>query len=453
MYAPLGGCGPPVSDGDVGGGYPSSAGFYGSGAPAHSPHSGAGGYMGGDAALPTAGGDAQAFRGGPPSLRGARGGGGRGAQGAAAPPPPHLVGGRVRKEGDWQCEDPACGNINFSKRTRCNRCGKNKPKTGDPLKDIPNLGGPPGLFKQGDWPCTHCGNVNWARRNTCNICSAPKPSTHDEPRTGRGGGHFDLQDPADRRRHDSDDEDFDEFGRRKRKHGAHAQAQATGGLASGAAGAAHVGPPSPSATLPPPLRQGQSAASAALPAGSALGAGGAERNGAHVEAAARGRPDANAVAAGAEGGRGPSLQGGADATESGCATDGVRGAFGGGAGSSFGEGDFVGVKLAFPPAPKRRLVSSSSSSSSSSSESESSRSPSRSRRSRRSRSRSRSDSRRRARRRSPSREENRRSRGGDSSAGASRSGGSSRRDRERERDRRSRSRSPRDHRGSSNPRR
>eukprot|EP01068_Selenidium_serpulae_P013348 Selendium_serpulae@DN5955_c1_g1_i12.p1 len=71
--------------------------------------------------------------------------------------------------------------------------------------------------KKGDWPCTHCGNVNWARRDKCNICQAPKPNNNEEPRMGKGGGHFDLQDPEDRNKFDSSDEEFDEFGRKKRR--------------------------------------------------------------------------------------------------------------------------------------------------------------------------------------------------------------------------------------------
>eukprot|EP00914_Ancora_sagittata_P011931 GHVO01023145.1.p1 GENE.GHVO01023145.1~~GHVO01023145.1.p1 ORF type:complete len:245 (+),score=33.21 GHVO01023145.1:54-788(+) len=114
---------------------------------------------------------------------------------------------------EWQCEK--CFAMNFVKRNRCKTCQEPRPSSSS--EDATCYGGPPGLFKKGDWQCTHCGNVNWARRDKCNICNSSKPSTNEEPRTGRGGGHFDLQDPSDRKRHDSDDEDFDEFGRRKGK--------------------------------------------------------------------------------------------------------------------------------------------------------------------------------------------------------------------------------------------
>lgn len=36
--------------------------------------------------------------------------------------------------------------------------------------------GPEGLFKKGDWTCTVCGNVNWERRTTCNKCQNQKPN-------------------------------------------------------------------------------------------------------------------------------------------------------------------------------------------------------------------------------------------------------------------------------------
>lgn len=45
-----------------------------------------------------------------------------------------------------------------------------------PKKDQKDFRGPAGLFKQGDWTCTVCGNVNWERRSTCNKCQNPKPN-------------------------------------------------------------------------------------------------------------------------------------------------------------------------------------------------------------------------------------------------------------------------------------
>ena len=75
------------------------------------------------------------------------------------------------REGDWECPDPKCKNINFSRRTACNRCGESKPfaKKEERRKPAAHLGGPPGLFKEGDWRCAKCGNINFSRRNTCKI--------------------------------------------------------------------------------------------------------------------------------------------------------------------------------------------------------------------------------------------------------------------------------------------
>ncbi|KAI6194052.1 hypothetical protein M3Y96_01084000 [Aphelenchoides besseyi] len=71
-----------------------------------------------------------------------------------------------------------------------------------------------GLFGQSDWMCTKCGNVNWARRNICNLCNAKKLADL-EVRTGFGGGYNDRQNVEYVKR--SDNEEFDEFGRKKKR--------------------------------------------------------------------------------------------------------------------------------------------------------------------------------------------------------------------------------------------
>eukprot|EP00919_Chromeraceae_sp_WS-2016_P004581 GHVR01010815.1.p1 GENE.GHVR01010815.1~~GHVR01010815.1.p1 ORF type:complete len:213 (+),score=38.95 GHVR01010815.1:31-669(+) len=135
---------------------------------------------------------------------------GLGLDGKPLPPLTNIPLGGVR-EGDWPCQ--ACGNVNFAKRTKCHKCQTPKPIV---LRE-PATGPSQHSLRKGDWTCTGCGNLNWARRDVCNVCNTPKPSKDEAPRLGRAGGHFDLQDPNDRNDHDSADEQFDEFGRKKKK--------------------------------------------------------------------------------------------------------------------------------------------------------------------------------------------------------------------------------------------
>ncbi|XP_077283642.1 uncharacterized protein LOC143909505 isoform X2 [Arctopsyche grandis] len=202
--------------------------------------------------------------------------------------------------GDWVCggggggagaggSSTGCGNVNFSRRPQCNRCGRRRlPPSASPQVAVVGaaVGQPStatatatsasasasasasvsasasavatggasvaaagtglgatgaagsgssgieigkcaadksrGLFAADDWQCAKCANVNWARRLTCNVCNAPKFG-EVEARTGYGGGYNERGVVEYRPRRDSDDDDYDEFGRvkkRKRKDSA-----------------------------------------------------------------------------------------------------------------------------------------------------------------------------------------------------------------------------------------
>nr|CAG4648909.1 EOG090X0ECZ [Polyphemus pediculus] len=124
-------------------------------------------------------------------------------------------------DGDWNCPDSSCGNVNFARRDACNRCGKPKEEEKPKVKKLGVEIGKEaaekskGLFSADDWMCNKCGNVNWARRSTCNVCNAPKFGEVEE-RTGYGGGYNERGNVEYVEREESDDE-FDEFGRIKKK--------------------------------------------------------------------------------------------------------------------------------------------------------------------------------------------------------------------------------------------
>jgi len=64
-------------------------------------------------------------------------------------------------EGSWIC--PFCNNVNWPKRTTCNKEGCHMPK---------DLGG--NQHPEGSWACTSCNNINWPKRTECNKCKTPR---------------------------------------------------------------------------------------------------------------------------------------------------------------------------------------------------------------------------------------------------------------------------------------
>eukprot|EP01010_Urceolus_cornutus_P000934 NODE_1444_length_913_cov_267.218750_g1115_i0.p1 GENE.NODE_1444_length_913_cov_267.218750_g1115_i0~~NODE_1444_length_913_cov_267.218750_g1115_i0.p1 ORF type:complete len:272 (+),score=52.27 NODE_1444_length_913_cov_267.218750_g1115_i0:52-816(+) len=102
--------------------------------------------------------------------------------------------------GDWKCA--RCANVNFARRTQCNKC--QVPKEGNTTNDaqtvhpaglgaaysLPNPTGEAGKILAGDWFCPNadCNNMNFARRTHCNRCSMPKPAGGGGVGGGGGGG-------------------------------------------------------------------------------------------------------------------------------------------------------------------------------------------------------------------------------------------------------------------------
>lgn len=74
-----------------------------------------------------------------------------------------IVGRQTAKEGDWMCQNPACGDLCFAKTFACRKCG------------FPRNGQKSERFKPGDWNCPSCGDHQFMKNPECKKCGGPKP--------------------------------------------------------------------------------------------------------------------------------------------------------------------------------------------------------------------------------------------------------------------------------------
>merc|ERR1712166_365693 len=81
---------------------------------------------------------------------------------------------------DWLCAE--CGNDNFAKRTSCNKCQTPRDPHANPTKATPGAGVNKEAYPM-DWKCSACDNDNFARRTVCNRCQLPKVAVDAVPIT------------------------------------------------------------------------------------------------------------------------------------------------------------------------------------------------------------------------------------------------------------------------------
>eukprot|EP00927_Polykrikos_kofoidii_P005632 TRINITY_DN12231_c0_g1_i1.p1 TRINITY_DN12231_c0_g1~~TRINITY_DN12231_c0_g1_i1.p1 ORF type:complete len:204 (-),score=39.46 TRINITY_DN12231_c0_g1_i1:65-676(-) len=129
---------------------------------------------------------------------------------------------------DWKC--PSCKTLNFKKRSSCLSCATSKPRekreAEKVMQDWRTGKKDCGANTFADWTCRICGKFNLAAQRDCEKCGKPNPQAEpaallqkdaEDGRTGRSAGHFDRDPEEERNAWNSDDEEFDEFGRKKRR--------------------------------------------------------------------------------------------------------------------------------------------------------------------------------------------------------------------------------------------
>jgi len=87
---------------------------------------------------------------------------------------PRDANGVQHPEGSWACAQ--CNNVNWPKRTECNKCRLPRAGVKMGMGMAPQMGGGPPGTQPGSWVCPLCANVNWPARTVCNKgCGTQKP--------------------------------------------------------------------------------------------------------------------------------------------------------------------------------------------------------------------------------------------------------------------------------------
>lgn len=76
---------------------------------------------------------------------------------------------------DWVCNQ--CQNVNWPKRSKCNKCSLDKSVATNPSQTFnPQAGNqqPQSSDPSSNWVCSECQNENWPKRSKCNRCGAEK---------------------------------------------------------------------------------------------------------------------------------------------------------------------------------------------------------------------------------------------------------------------------------------